>query len=287
MRGRTKCKININGRIFYQTFIVCEHLKRPIILGRDFSIQNCIGISWTKANTHQLTQNNEVIAETKEYQSPSRSSVSLKKNMKIPPCLCAVVDVDINTMEEIKVEIIPDQLWLSANPNICSYPVIADLKDKVPDTVTPFIIVNFSHHEHLHLPKDHVVAFAEKDCNEGEVLEICTMEQLERDLPRNWIPERKHQEKLSEFFENPFKQKEDDFLKSPVEAPVHRKVLLEDKDISPKTQQAFDKLCEKYDDIISKNNGDIGKTMLVKMEIDTGNLPPYSIKAIHPSIETL
>ena len=44
-RGRTKCKININGKIFYQTFIMCEHLKRPIILGRDFSIQNCIGIS--------------------------------------------------------------------------------------------------------------------------------------------------------------------------------------------------------------------------------------------------
>ena len=30
--GKTKCEININGKIFYQTFIVCEHLKRPIIL---------------------------------------------------------------------------------------------------------------------------------------------------------------------------------------------------------------------------------------------------------------
>ena len=206
-RGKPKYKININGRTFYQTFIVCEHLKRPIILGRDFSIQNCIGISWTKANTHQLTQNNEVIAETAEYQSLPRSSVSLKRNIKIPPRLSAVVDVDINTTEEIKVEIIPDHLWLSANPNICTYPMIADLKDKVPNTVTPFVIVNFSHHEHLHLPKDHVVAFAEKDCNEGEILEICTMEQLKKDLPRNWIPERKCQEKLSEFFENPFMQK--------------------------------------------------------------------------------
>ena len=161
-RGRTKYKININGRTFYQTFIVCEHLKRPIILGRGFSIQNCLGISWTKANTCQLTQNNEVIAETAEYQSPSRSSVSLKKNVKIPPPSCAVLDIDINTTEEIKVEIIPDQLWLSVNPNICTYPMIADLQDKVPNTVTPFVIVNFSHHEHLHLPKDHVVAFAEK-----------------------------------------------------------------------------------------------------------------------------
>ena len=39
-------------------------------------------------------------------------------------------------------------------------------------------------------------------------------------------------------------QKDDDFLKSPAEAPVHRKVLLEDKDISPKTQKSFDKLCK-------------------------------------------
>ena len=165
--------------------------------------------------------------------------------------------------------------------------MIADLKDRTTDTVTPFVIINFSHHKHLHLLKDHMVAFTEKDCNEGEVLEICTMEQLERDLLRNWIPERKHQEKLSEFFENPFMQKEDDFLKSPVEAPVHRRVLLEDKNIDSKMQQAFDKLCEKYEDIISKNSGDIGKTMLVEMEIDTGNHPPYSIKTLHPTTKTL
>ena len=84
-RDRTKCEININGKIFYQSFIVCEHLKRPVILNRDFSIQNCIGISCTTANTCQLTQNNEVIAETTEYQTPSRSSVSLKGNIKVPP----------------------------------------------------------------------------------------------------------------------------------------------------------------------------------------------------------
>ena len=83
---------------------------------------------------------------------------------------------------------------------------------------------------------------------------------------------------MSEFFKNPFTQKDDDFLKSPAEAPVHRKVLLEDKNISPKMQEVFDKLCEKYDDIISKNSGDIGKTMLVEMEIDTGNHPPIASK---------
>ena len=278
MRGKTKCEINIIGRIFYQTFIVCEHLKRPIILGRDFSIQNCIGISWTKSNTHQLTQNNEVIAETSEYQSPAIASVSLKRNIKVPPRSCTVVDVEINSTKEITVEIIPDQLWLSANPNICTYPMIASLKDRPADAVTPFVIVNFSHHEHLHLPKDHIIAFAEKDSNKGEVLEICTIEELEKEIPRNWIPPGKGQEKMNKFFENPFVTKQDDFLKSPAEVPVHRKVLLEDKDISPKTQKAFDKLCEKYHDIISKNSGNIGKTMLVEMEIEMGNHSPIASK---------
>ena len=42
--GKTSCKIKINNRTFTQTFIVCEHLKRPLILGRDFSIQNHMGI---------------------------------------------------------------------------------------------------------------------------------------------------------------------------------------------------------------------------------------------------
>ena len=121
-----------------------------------------------KANKMPINKNNEVIAETEEYQPASRATESLKRNAKIPPCSCAVVDVDVNTTEEVKVKIIPDEPRLSVNPNICTYPMLADLKDKKPDTVTSFVIVNFSHHEYLHLAKDHVVAFAEKDCNEDE-----------------------------------------------------------------------------------------------------------------------
>ena len=26
-RGKTRCEVNINGRKFFQTFIVCKHLK--------------------------------------------------------------------------------------------------------------------------------------------------------------------------------------------------------------------------------------------------------------------
>ena len=166
--------------------------------------------------------------------------------------------------------------------------MITDLRDRKPDTMTPFMIVNFSDHEYLHLPKDYVIAFAEIDCNKGEVLEICTMEEMEKDLPKNCIPEQQRQEKMTELFKNPFMKKKDDFLKSQAEAPAHRKVLLEDKDISHQTQRAFERLCESYDEIISKNSGDIGKTMLVEMEIDTENHPPpHCLKAIHSTFEIL
>ena len=104
------------------------------------------------------------------------------------------------------------------------------------------------------------------------------MEELEQELPRNWIPKRKTEEKLSELFENPFMRKKDDFLKSPADVPAHCKVILEDKNISSKTKTAFEQLCEKYDEVISKNSGDIGKTMLIEMEIDTGNHPPVASK---------
>ena len=59
---------------------------------------------------------------------------------------------------------------------------------------------------------------------------------------------------------------------------AHRKVYLEDKKIKEKTRQAFDKLCDQFDDIISKGSDDIGKMLVVEMDIDTGDLPPIASK---------
>ena len=69
------------------------------------------------------------------------------------------------------------------------------------------------------------------------------------------------------------------FIKSPAEVEAHRKVDLEDKKIKEsKARQEFNKLCNRFDDIISKGSDDIGKTLLVKMNIDTGDSPPIASK---------
>ena len=68
------------------------------------------------------------------------------------------------------------------------------------------------------------------------------------------------------------------FIKSPVEVEAHRKVDLKDKKIKEETRQEFNKLCDRFDDIISKGSEDIGKTLLVEMDIDTGDSPPIASK---------
>ena len=68
------------------------------------------------------------------------------------------------------------------------------------------------------------------------------------------------------------------FIKSPAEVDTHRKVDLEDKIIKEETKEKFHKLCDRYDQIISKGSADIGKTLLVEMDIDTGDSPPIACR---------
>ena len=61
---------------------------------------------------------------------------------------------------------------------------------------------------------------------------------------------------------------------------------LQDKNIMTDIRQKFEELCEEYREAFSKNNEDIGRTKLVKMDIDTGDSPlvsprPYTLPLKH------
>ena len=66
------------------------------------------------------------------------------------------------------------------------------------------------------------------------------------------------------------------FICSPADVPGHGKVHLQDKEISVDICQRFEELCEEYGEAFSKQNEDISRTKLVKMDIDTGDNPPIS-----------
>ena len=276
---RVSCEINIGERTFKQTFLVCQNITRPLILGKDFIRDNCAGVHWMENNTRMLMINLEKLIETPEVlPRKTKYTVSIKKAASVPPRSCAVVDVNINTNSKEKVQMILDELCQFNNPNMYMYSLHADLAKKREDTVTPYVIINLSSTENLYLLKKHVVAFAEKDNTDGEVSKIDNLDAA----PRNWVPEQTRRS-FAQFA--PIKAETDlhkvlttatNFIKSPAEVETHRKVDLKDAPIKEETKGKFNDLCNRFDSIISKGNGDIGNTLLVEMDIDTGDSPPIA-----------
>ena len=134
----------------------------------------------------------------------------------------------------------------------------------------PLTIFNLSKVDHLYIGRDTVVAFADKPAVDVYHVEIASDEKIKEHLakPRNWVPQ--HHETLPEIPSNTT------FICSPTDVPGHCKVHLQDKEISADIHQRFEELCEEYGEAFSKHNEDIGRTKLVKMDIDTGDSPPIS-----------
>ena len=63
-------------------------------------------------------------------------------------------------------------------------------------------------------------------------------------------------------------------ITSSADVDTHRKVKLQDAEVLDKYKLEFEKLCEEYNDIFSRDSSDIGKTPLITMEIETGDSPP-------------
>ena len=77
-----------------------------------------------------------------------------------------------------------------------------------------------------------------------------------------------------------------DFITSPADIAGPRKADLQDFEITAEEMKAFRKLCDKYADVFSDSSGDIGRTPLIKMDIDTGENPlvcqrPYTLPLKH------
>ena len=144
----------------------------------------------------------------------------------------------------------------------------------------PLTIFNLSTVDHLYIGKDTVIAFAEQPVLETYNIELANEDKIKEHLakPQNWVPQ-KH-ETLPEI------PHDTAFLCSPADVPGPRKVQLQDKDITADIRQKFEELCDKYGEAFSKNNKDIGRTKLVKMDIDTGDSPlvssrPYTLPLKH------
>ena len=105
------------------------------------------------------------------YPNPSMQYM-LSRLPNYPQGDVPVIDVNIKTTSTERIRMIPDSLCQAKHPNMYMYTLDADLSKREKETVTPFILVNLSTTQNIRLRNGTVVAFAEKDETEGEIIQL-------------------------------------------------------------------------------------------------------------------
>ena len=130
----------------------------------------------------------------------------------------------------------------------------------------PLVVINFASDD-IYLSKGETMGFMQ--IQSLEISEIMTETSTE---PSSIIYEDDDNEVLDKQ-EGEFEKEnvEKKFITSPADIEVHRKVELQDANITDEQQKAFKDLCTEFIDIFSIDSGDIGKTPLLEVEIDTSD----------------
>ena len=268
--GQVTCTFIINNQLFTQSFIVCRHMQRPVILGTDFTSTNFIGIIWTHEGMRKMIRSNgSTVMELPD--TTSEVPLVLARSVKIQPGGNLEVLLECTRQLTDQMDIRIDTGFHHKNPNIYIPPsCINNPNNKYNPRYMPLTIFNLSMVDHLYIGKDTVIAFAEQPVLETYNIELASKDKIKEHLarPQNWVPQR--HKTLPEI------PHDTAFICSLADVPGPRKVQLQDKDITTDIRQKFEELCEEYGEAFSKNNEDIGRTKLVKMDIDTGDSPPVS-----------
>ena len=271
--GMIHCFFKLGNIKFHSNFIVCRNLTRPLILGRDFLLQHHITVHFDVNGKCVLDyQQQELVASNEIEDKPQ---VNMSHPVTIPRRTLAIVCV-YNNLDPHQsgslYEVEPNDAVMDKYPNMCIIPMIHNID--VPRTEhLPLIIINFAADD-ISLSNGETMGFMQ--IQSIEISEIMTETSTE---PSSIFYEDNVNEVLKESEgEDKRESIEKKFITSPTDIEVYRKVELEDAEITDEQQQAFKNLCTEFNDIFLTDSGDIGKTPLLEVEIDTGDSLPITQK---------
>ena len=254
--GFMTSNITLGNKIFQHDFVVCKHLMRPLILGREFLFKNELKVYYSKTSECKLDYKQEELVATVDSQDDL--TLTLKSGIHIPGRTLAVLNVhssvhqnDIGQFYNVRANSLLEDEYL--------YLQIVSTLHKVDNsntTLIPFVMINLGE-DYIFLPKGQVVGFLDAECIDvSEIkLDIATVTVNAIDIP-NTIKEKVIQKDQNTV--------PSDFIISRADVAGPRKADLQDFEITPEETEAFNKLCDKYADVFSDNSGDIGRTPLIK-----------------------
>ena len=271
--GMINCLFELGKIKFNSSLIVCKNLTRPFILGRDFQIQNHITVPYTEnGKCIPDYQQHELIASIEIEDKPQLNmthSVTLPGRMLV--IVCVYNNIDPNQSGYI-YEIEPCYQLIEKYPNLCVIPMIHDVDVHKTEHI-PLVVINFASDE-IYLSKGDTMGYMQIQLL--DISEITTETSTE---PSSIILEDVDKEVLNkQEGEIDSENVEKRFITSPTDIEVHRKIELQDADITDKQQKVFKDLCAEFIDIFSTDSGDIGKTPLLEGEIDIGDSLPITQK---------
>ena len=259
--GVTECEFKIGTKEYKNDFIVCKNLVRPCILGTDFLRKHGIWTGWSPTGKVQLVSQQKFLVESLEVLMKG-PMIHNRRGIDIPGRNLAVVSVllDAKALQENQVyEVKRNPLLTNEHPNLVVMPML-HLVQKEKYNSIPVALINLNEDERIFLKKGEILG-----CLEPSPIEMNEIVQEKCD----GIGEESEKENES----MPLEKK---FITSPAEINTHRKIQLQDAEVTEENKEKFRLLCEEFEDIFSKSSSDIGKTPLITMDIDTGDSPPVS-----------
>ena len=271
--GIIHCSFKLGKITFNNSLIVCRNLTGPLILGRDFLLQHNITVRYAAYGKCILDyQQHELIASVDIENKPQ---LYMTHTVDIPGRTLAIVCIhnNLNPKQSGSLyEIEPNEMIVEKYPNLCIIPMIHNV-DVHRTEHLPLVVINFAIDD-VNLLKGESMGYM--SVQPLEISEIMTETSME---PSSLMCDDDEKKVLNRQEENVVKEKvEKKFITSPADIDVHRKVELQDADISDEQRQAFKDLCMEFKDIFSTDSGDIGKTPLLEVEINTGDSPPITQK---------
>ena len=248
--GITECEFKIGTKEYKNDFIVCKNLVRHCILGVDFLRKHSIWTGWSPAGKFQFASQQKFLVESLEVLVKG-PMIHNRQGIYIPGRNLAVVSVllDAKVLQENQVyEVKSNLLLTNEHPNLVILPMLHVMQKEKHDNIL-IALINLDEDEKVFLKKGEILGYLEP--SPIEITEI--------------VLDGKEDESI------PLEKK---LITSPAEVNTHRKMQLQDAEVPEEYREKFRLLCERFEDVFSKDSTDIGKTPLITMDIDTVDSPP-------------
>ena len=243
-------------------------------MGRDFLIKNHVSVRYSENGKCILDyQQQELIAS---INVENKLQLSLANFMTLPGRTLAIIHVNNDLKPEQSgqmYDIEPNYFLTEKYPNLYIIPMMHNVDMHKTKNVS-LVVINFST-DSVYLSKGEIMGLMQNQSLDiSEIVTETSTEPSPISLEGDDDIEGLQKKKGRIVSEN----KEKKFITSLADIEVHRKVELQDADVTEVQQNVFRELCNEFKVIFSVDSSDIGKTPVIKMEIDTGDSLPITPK---------